>query len=273
MPEGDTIHRAAAQLRRALEGEVIASCEVRRALRGVVPPAPGARVEQVRAVGKHLLIRFDDGRELHTHLGMTGSWHVYTARERWTKPQHLARVVIITDGGVRAVCFNAPLVELRDPVASRRRGRAPSPAERQLAALGPDLTLGADGFDALIAAVVARLDGVDPAMEIAVVLLDQNVAAGIGNAIKSETCWVERVNPFTPLADLDDAARRRIYTRAHKLLVASVAGSRRVTVDGGLAVYGRAGRPCPRCRRRVLSAAQGDDARRTYWCAHCQPGS
>ncbi len=267
MPEGDTIHRAAAALRRALEGKTITHCEIRRAQRGVTPPQPGARVDRVQAVGKHLIMRFDDGRELHTHLGMAGAWHVYGAHERWKKPQHLARVILTTEDGVRAVCFSAPLVEIRDPATARRRGLAPSRAERQLDALGPDLTV--EGVD--IDAVVARLATVDHDTEIAVVLLDQRVAAGIGNVIKSETCWVERVNPFTTVGALDEGTRRRLYTRAHSLLAASVAQARRVTVDGGLAVYGRAGRPCPRCRSRIVSATQGDDARRTYWCTRCQP--
>src|SRR4051794_18231830 len=114
MPEGDTIHRAAAKLRGALEGAVVARCEVRRATNGVVPPDAGVAIERVQALGKHLLIRFADGRELHTHMGMPGVWHVYGPRERWRKPAHRARVVLETTAGTTAVCFDAPLVELRD---------------------------------------------------------------------------------------------------------------------------------------------------------------
>jgi endonuclease-8 len=263
MPEGDTIHRAAEKLRRALEGETVASCEVRRQTSTTPPPA-GTRIERVAAVGKHLLIGFADGRELHTHMGMTGAWQVHRAGERWRKPAHQARVVLTTTNLVTAVCFAAPLVELRD---ARRDGRVvpPSRGTSQLAALGPDLS----EPDVDIDAVIARLGDVAPDREVASVLLDQRIGAGIGNVIKSETCWVERVNPFTPLAALDDATRRGLYARAHALLRTSILGPRRATVDGQLAVYGRAGRPCPRCRHAVRRADQ--DGRSTFWCPKCQP--
>ncbi len=261
MPEGDTIHRAAAKLRRALEGETVATCEVRRHTT-TTPPAPGTRIKRVAAVGKHLLIGFDDGRELHTHMGMTGAWHVYRAGERWRKPAHQARVVLTTTNLVSAVCFAAPLVELRD---SRGDAQPPSRGTQRLAALGPDLSATAVDIDA----VVARLAVVAPDTEIATVLLDQRVGAGVGNVIKSETCWVERVNPFTPLGSLDGATRARLYSRAHALLRASITGTRRATVDGALAVYGRTGKPCPRCRAAIRRADQ--DGRSTYWCPKCQP--
>ncbi|MDQ3991787.1 MAG: hypothetical protein M3245_05705, partial [Actinomycetota bacterium] len=54
-------------------------------------------------------------------------------------------------------------------------------------------------------------------------------------------------------------------------LRANLDGGPRRTLAGGLAVYGRAGRPCRRCGERVRSALQGRDRpRRTYWCPACQ---
>src|SRR5262249_5080214 len=134
-----------------------------------------------------------------------------------------------------------------------------------LAALGPDLA----EPDVDLDAVVLRLDGVPVDTEVANVLLDQHVASGIGNVIKSESCWVERVNPFAPLDALDEDTRRRLYARAPSLLRASITGARRARVDGALAVYRRAGRPCPRCRTAIHRAPQ--DGRTTYWCPKCQP--
>jgi endonuclease-8 len=75
MPEGDTILRAARALGRSLEG---------KSLTAFSSPLPalaeadlaGRRVDAVEARGKNLLIRFDDGRALVTHMRMIGSWHL-----------------------------------------------------------------------------------------------------------------------------------------------------------------------------------------------------
>ena len=62
-------------------------------------------------MGKNLLIRFDSGLELRTHLRMNGSWHRYRPGERWRRPPSRARLVLEVPGAV-AVCFDAPVVEL-----------------------------------------------------------------------------------------------------------------------------------------------------------------
>src|SRR4029079_13354498 len=70
----------------------------------------GKRVDAVEAPGKNLLIRFDGGLEIRTHLRMNGSWHRYRPGERWRRPPARARLVLEVDGTV-AVCFDAPVVE------------------------------------------------------------------------------------------------------------------------------------------------------------------
>ncbi|HEX4492210.1 MAG TPA: DNA-formamidopyrimidine glycosylase family protein [Acidimicrobiia bacterium] len=262
MPEGDTIHRAAAQLRGALAGKRVVKVEVRRDPRGRRGVEPGATVTEVVAQGKHLLIHFDDGHVLHTHMQLTGAWQVYAPGERWRRPAHTARVVLEVEGGTTAVCFAAPLVELRTENA-----RDVTHAANAIAALGPDLCLDAPDLDA----VLARVARLDPATELALVLLDQRVAAGIGNVYKSEVCWAEKVWPFTPIGALADATRRRMYATAHRQLRANLGTKRRVTYQGGLAVYGKAGRLCPRCRTRIVRRGGRDDERVTYWCPTCQP--
>ncbi len=257
MPEGDTIHRTANRLRDALVGKEVVRFDAPRAVGR--PPAPGTRVDAVEAVGKHLLIRFADGVTLRTHMRMTGSWHLYRAGQRWQKPPWLARAVVEVDGWV-AVCFSAPVVEL-----DRRPGVS-------LAHLGPDLTR-ADITDAEITSAVERMETrAESSDEIGVVLLDQRVAAGVGNVYKSEVLFACGVDPFTPVGALAVAARRRLLTTASRLLRASVAATAgaRPTVPGGLAVYGRAGQPCRRCGTPIRSALQGPQPRTTYWCPTCQ---
>src|SRR5687768_13880977 len=82
MPEGDTLHRTAAVLGKALLGQRVEAARARPGgaqLQRVV----GSTVDRVEAVGKHLLIGFDVGLTLHTHMRMDGSWHRYRPGERW----------------------------------------------------------------------------------------------------------------------------------------------------------------------------------------------
>ncbi|HET9773000.1 MAG TPA: DNA-formamidopyrimidine glycosylase family protein [Acidimicrobiia bacterium] len=278
MPEGDTIFRAARALDRILTGRRVVRFEVRsgrggpRPAAAAHPPRPGELVTSVEAQGKHLLIAFDGGTTLHTHMQMTGSWHAYRPGERWQKKPAAARVVLeVADPSepdvvvAVAVCFSAPVVELVGAPAAHPR----------LSALGPDLCRP----DADLAEAAARLGRLPGGTEIGVALLDQRVACGVGNVYKSETLFACGVDPFAPVEALDGGARRRLLETAARQLQANLDGSAprsTVTTAGGgrgLAVYGRAGRPCRRCGTRILSRRQGDAARTTYWCPTCQPAA
>jgi len=264
MPEGDTIHNAARRLRDALVGHRITRFELRRDPHGVRSPAAGTEITSVDAEGKHLLVEFADGAVLHTHMRMTGAWHVYAPGARWRRPAHRARVIVEIESGVTAVCFDAPTVELRRGATARPP--RPTRATRSLAALGPDLCTA----DADLAVVLSNVDACPPDRAIGDVLLDQRVAAGIGNVFKSEICWTVRVDPTTPLRALDADARRALYETAHRLLLDATRTGRRATYRGELAVYGKARRPCPRCRTPIRRAATGDPPRVSYWCPTCQ---
>jgi endonuclease-8 len=254
MPEGDTIFRTARTLRQALAGKAIRRFEAKRLVdRG---PAPGTKILDVEARGKHLLIHFADGTGLHTHMRMTGSWHVYRSGERWKKPTSYARVVIETEDDTVAVCFSAPVVELRRD------------ADASVAHLGPDLCRP----DVDLGEARRRLRELPPSTELGVALLDQTVASGIGNVYKSETCFVCREDPFTPIGELDDAQVNALFATASRLLQANLEGFDRVTVGRGLGVYGRQGKRCLRCGTVVRMRHQGEQARSTYWCPGCQTG-
>ena len=258
MPEGDTIHRSAARLRKVLVGKTVRNFRAPR-IEGDRPRA-GTMIETVEAVGKHLLVHFDDGLTLQTHMMMSGSWHLYRTGERWQRPAHTARVVIEVDGWV-AVCFLAPVV---------RSYRAAAP-RKPIDHLGVDLCRA----DVDVDVAVQRIAGfASPDSEIAGVLLDQRIACGIGNVYKSETLFACRVNPFTKLRDLDEATVRSLFETAAQLLQANLDNGARTTVaTGGLAVYGRVRRPCLRCGTPIERRAQGQPPRVTYWCPRCQPAT
>jgi endonuclease-8 len=257
MPEGDTILRAARTLGRALEG--------RRILRSEGADVEERTVTRVEARGKNLLVHFDDGRSLHTHMRMTGSWHIYRPGERWQRPASRARVVLETDAYV-AVCFDAPVARMLAAGGERR--------DAPLANLGPDI-LG-PAFDAGAAMARLRLLGELPIGE---ALVAQSAVAGIGNVYKSETLFLCGVDPFRPVRDLADDALSRILAKARELMQASVDGripsaERRALGRGGRAwVYLRSGRPCRRCGTAIRMRRQGEAGRSTYWCPSCQPRS
>ena len=251
MPEGDTLFNTALTLRPALLGESLTAVNIRA--RGMYRLRVGDTVRSVEAVGKFLEIVVERGLALRTHLHMTGVWHLYEQGERWRRPRHLARAVLETESHV-AVCFAAPTVEV-GPAADDR-----------LAHLGPDLCHADVDFDA----VLERVAGSDSSTEIAEVLLDQRLAAGIGNVYKNEVLWACEVSPFRSLADVDEPMRRRLYETAAEQLQANLGRWKRQTHPKGLAVYNRAGQGCYRCLGRIRSIEHGDIGRRTWWCADCQ---
>jgi endonuclease VIII len=269
MPEGDTIHRAAHTLHRALAGRVVTR------FTSVFPnltrvdhdePIAGRMVERVGARGKHLLMSFSGELVLRKHMRMHWSWHVYRPGERWQRPGHEMRIVIETDAFL-AVAFSVPVAEFVTPRELERS----SP----IATLGPDLL--APDFDeaAAVAGLAAR-----PEIEVADALLDQSALAGIGNVYKSETLFVAQVNPFARVATLPPDSLVELVRVASRLMRANVAptttsGVRQTTGSfdpaARLWVYGRAGKPCRRCGTSISRRKQGPHARSTYWCERCQP--
>ncbi|MER7011231.1 DNA-formamidopyrimidine glycosylase family protein [Saccharopolyspora sp. NPDC000359] len=259
MPEGDTVFLTCHRLHEALAGQVLTRGELRHP-RLAALDLSGHRVREVRPVGKHLLIRFEDGHTLHNHLRMDGSWHLYPPGARWRRPAHQARAVLATAERV-AVGFN--LHDLR---------WLPTAAESRLVGhLGPDL-LDPDWGEAHEAEAVRRLTA-DPDREIGLALLDQQVVAGVGNMYRVEVCFLLGRSPRTPVAEVD--ATRTVHLSRDLLLrnawhpEQSTTGRTRRGSEHW--VYGR--RTCLRCGGPVTRTTQGEDveARVTYHCPRCQP--
>lgn len=251
MPEGDTIWRTAGRLRPVLAGKTLARFEAPRLV--AAGPPVGTVIDDVEAKGKYLLVHFENGSTLETHMKMSGSWHIYQAGERWRRSSRGVRALIETTEGWLAVCFDAPVVEL----VKRRNG--PTHLGPDLTSPAPDLVLAAQRF--------GRAEAGTP---IAVALLDQRICCGVGNVYKSEVLHAHELAPQTPIEDVSAEMRRQLVETAHRLLRANLGSGPRTTVRGGLAVYGRKGQPCPRCHEVVERIVQGEHARSTYWCPGCQ---
>ncbi|MFD0372402.1 Fpg/Nei family DNA glycosylase [Streptomyces sp. NPDC059071] len=259
MPEGDTVWYAAHRLDSALAGRVLTRSDL-RVPRFATADLTGRRVLDVTPRGKHLLTRIEGGLTLHSHLRMDGSWQVYATGERPRGgPAHQIRA-ILGNAEFTAYGYRLPVLELiRTAEESKAVGH-----------LGPDL-LGPDWDPA---EAVRRLVA-DPARTLGEALLDQRNLAGIGNVYKSELAFLAGVTPWLPVGELAEGVPERLVATAHRLLEANKDGPGRRTTPprrGGdlLYVYGRGGRPCPRCGAPVRRAELAD--RVTYWCPGCQKG-
>jgi endonuclease-8 len=283
MPEGDTLFRIAHTLRKALLGKRVERFETRDERDASVNarrPVAGRSVEMVEARGKHLLIVFrgpaspavktperlqmelqKDDLVLHTHLRMTGSWHIYRPGERWQKPERLAVAAIHTADFV-APCFSAPIVELLTAAETVRHP--------QLSKLGPDaMTV---EFDPAAARERIRAR---PELPIGVAIMNQRLMSGVGNVYKSEVLFLEKISPFALVGELSDEALDRVIAACHKLMrLNDKGGGRRTmfTLDDSkrVWVYGRSGEPCRVCGETIEMQRQGLDARSTYYCPECQ---
>lgn len=258
MPEGDTLRRAAEVVGPILEGQTVEDIWFRK-LRGYRPRV-GDRIHSVDAVGKYLLIEFDRRLVLHTHLGMSGSWRTQAPNVPLPKTPRL-RIVIGTVLGT-ALCFGAP------DISTHLSGSGTAAADH----IGPDLS----DDDVDLDAIVDRSRSTSQVRPIAEVLLDQRIAAGVGNVFKSEALFVAGVHPFIPVGELSDERLAKLWTIAHRQLVANRGRPYRSTTPigeiGRTYVYGRHRFGCRRCDNAIsFDPAGGRTARSTYWCPTCQP--
>jgi len=245
MPEGDSLHRAARALQ-VLVGERVAveTPHPQAASKQLAGRLDGRRLETAQAVGKNLLLGFEGGLVLRSHLRMRGRWQV---RPRGS-PRRGRPWLVLASPAHEALLWNGPVLELT-------RGTLPR--------LGPDIL--ADPPD--LAAMVGNLRRADRERELGDALLDQRLVAGIGNVWRAEALWHGRVSPWRRLTEASDEELERVLSEAARLMRVALAGGR-----PGRAVYRRAGRPCLRCGASIRSRGQGDDNRTAYWCPACQTG-
>lgn len=247
------LRRTASRLDAALAGRALQRADLRWPSAAGVD-LRGPLVLGTVAYGKHLLTRFDDGRTLHTHLRMDGSWRI----ARTGSPDASAR-----SSRVRAVLANetwsaiGTLLGMLDVVRTRD--------ERTLIGhLGPDV-LGDDfapgaGLDEALRRWSLR--GSTPVGE---VLLDQTVAAGIGTIYTAESLFAQRIWPWTPADAVVEPGRLLLVARV--LMQRSVASGR----PPGR-VHGRLREPCPRCGTPIAvgMARRPPMERPIFYCPTCQ---
>jgi endonuclease-8 len=262
VPEGDSIFRLAARLRPKLVGGRVDAFDAHDIADSVAATVVGHTVIAVESRGKNLLVRFDDGRSLHVHLRMLGRVRFERPRSAYWRPRRMPHQLRLVVGGAVVVGDRIPVLRLLKAGAEER---APD-----LRGLGPDLVTQDWDEDECVARL--RALGQRPIGE---ALLIQRVLSGIGNIYKSETLFLERVDPLAPVAVLPEITLRALAKRASVLLKANLSEGPRVTRNALTGprfwVYGRRGRPCFRCGTAIEMIRQGaPPGRSTYHCPKCQ---
>jgi endonuclease VIII len=242
VPEGDSLARIARRLQ-VLVGErvEVETPHPHAAVKQLAPRLDGRRLLGVEAAGKNLLLRFEDGVVLRSHLRMSGRWTVRPRGSRLT-----GRPWLVLRGKQReALLWNGPVLELDDRAVRR---------------LGPDILAKPPDLGQMIANLRR-----DPLRPVGNALLDQRLVAGIGNVWKAEALWEARVSPWRTVAEVSDEELGAVLQVAHDLMTASVETGRERRL-----VYNRAGRGCRRCGTPIEARGQGDANRTAYWCPACQ---
>ena len=296
MPEGNEIHRWAERHAAAFAGKVVrVDGPQGRFLDSDV--LDRRKLLQVMAVGKHLGYDFGKNRILHVHLGLQGDFTEGSGplpavkgalRLRMWNDAAVKRPIVPgeskkhswysdDDGTGHIVPEQVAWVELRGPMDCTVYTQEKWDALLQR--LGPD-PLNGDGPERFVEKVRKSKKA------IAALLMDQTVAAGVGNIYRAELLFRARLSPFVAGRDVPEAVLKAIWKDAIPLMKAGMVDRRivttlpkdrptgakgKVTKEEAHYVYRRHGKECFVCGTKVMK--QDMAARNLYWCPTCQkPG-
>lgn len=234
---------------------------------GALQSVVGDRIARVRRVGKFVFVELDGGRGIAIHLRMTGRLSVIKtpATNDASKTVPYLRLAIHLDDG-RSLAFSDV----------RKFGRARLVDGDPATALG----IGADPLDEKVDEPRLRSMLHGKRTPIKVWLLDQRHLAGIGNIYASEALFHAGIRPSRRAGSLTRKERERLLAAMRFVLRKAIQhrGSsiddyldvegKRGRFQNLLAVYGRVGKVCRRCRtpvRRTVLAQRG-----TFYCPTCQ---
>lgn len=294
MPEGNEIHRWAERHAAAFAGGVVRvdGPQGRFTDSGLLD---GRKLRGVRAVGKHLGYDFGRDRILHVHLGLQGDFTEGSGPLPAVKGALRLRMWSATkvklpavegvgrrhgwysedDGrsGLRAE--DVAWVELRGPMDCSVWTEAQW--ETLMERLGPD-PLNGDGPERAVERIAKSKK------PLGLLLMEQDVVAGIGNIYRAELLFRAGLSPFVRGCDVPEKKVREIWKDAVPLMRAGMVDWRIVTTRAkdrplkkrGLPlkeevhyVYRRHGRACFVCGTTVRKM-EGFAGRNLYWCPGCQ---
>jgi endonuclease-8 len=288
MPEGNEIHRWAERHFGAFGGKPVRvdGPQGRFTDSAVID---GRKLERVMAVGKHLGYDFGKDRILHVHLGLQGDftegsgplpavrgalrlrmWNAEAVKKPAgadaSKPH---RWYSEDDGSDNLSAETIAWIELRGPMDCSIYSQEMWDA--LLKRLGPD-PLNGDGSERFVAKVKKSRKSIGE------LLMDQSVAAGIGNIFRAELLYRARQSPFTLGNEVEEKTLRSIWKDAGVLMKAAMIDRRIVTTkakdrphktgpvwkEETHYVYRRQGRPCFVCGTKILTKVMA--GRNLFWC-------
>ena len=247
--EGPSIHLAAEQLQpfigRRVRGVAGNSRIGIERLRGTV-------VRDVFAWGKHLVFQFDRFA-MRVHFMLWGTFAAtvrgasVTGDYRRTGPPRLA--LNFANGEITIWSASVKFID---------HARARDAYDFTADVLSPT-------WDPVAALRKTREFG---RQEIADVLLDQGIFAGVGNIIKNEVLFRTRTSPFAKVGRLGEARLAAIVADARLFSFRFLELRRQFALRKNLEIYGRS--LCPRCGGNVSRRIHGARARRSFFCTRCQ---
>ena len=292
MPEGNEIHRWAERHEAAFGGKPV-RVDGPQGRFTDVDVIDGRKLERVMAVGKHLGYDFGRDRILHVHLGLQGDFTEGSGplpdvrgalRLRMWNAGAVKRPAVPgvskrhgwyseDDGTGHIDAEKVAWVELRGPMDCSVYTQ--EKWDGLLKRLGPD-PLNGDGPEKLIAKVSKSRKSIGELM------MDQTVAAGVGNIFRAELLYRARLSPFTWGREVAEETLRSIWKEAGLLMKAGMEDRRIVTTkptdrphkkgqalkEEAHYVYRRNGRPCFVCGTTVLKKEMA--GRNLFWCPTCQ---
>jgi formamidopyrimidine-DNA glycosylase len=268
MPELPEVETIANGLDKRIRGERIESVWVGRKPEPLKSPAAeiartleGARVEQVRRVGKHIVFdlaaRNDGHSQWIVHLGMTGRMLVAAAESEVPKHTHL--VARLASG--RELRFVDP----------RRFGRLEVRAGGFHGPGAEPLTISGEEFARLFHRRTAPIKAL---------LLNQTLLHGVGNIYADESLFRAGIRPRRRANTLTGDELKKLHASLRQVLKEAIAAggssvSDYVDADGEEGffqlqhrVYGREGEPCLRCKKKIKKIVVA--GRGTHYCPKCQ---
>ncbi|WP_427018148.1 Fpg/Nei family DNA glycosylase [Pseudarthrobacter sp. P1] len=300
MPEGHSVHRLARQFQDVFAGQSVALSSPQGKFAAGAAALDGQVLERAQAHGKQLFLHFSHDLVMRVHLGLYGAWDfggdaTFTGASSIGAPRRIGERELPSGapeaadpeysgppepkGAVRVRIVSAHgWADLRGPTACEVL--TPAEAAAAKAKLGPDPLHNAPGD---LAEFRRRITA--SGTHVALLLMKQEVLAGVGNVYRAEALFRQRLDPWLPGKSLPPAQADALWLDLVDIMADGVRDGRIITtrpherpsavvpvpVEAAHYVYKRTGLPCRICGTPIALAELG--ARKLYWCPACQcPG-